>query len=83
MSNYLSLEEIKVGLNFGDDTLPVGRLASRNSKIYFEYDTTFLARNLNISPLKLPLETGVQTFDPYLFEGLPSVFNDSLPDVRF
>ncbi len=80
MSNFLSLEEIKIGISFGEDTLPVGRLASRNRKIYFEYDATFLARGLNISPLELPFQAGVQTFDPHLFEGLPGVFNDSLPD---
>lgn len=80
MSHFLSLDEIKVGINFGEDTFPVGRLASRDRKIYFEYDAAFLARNLNISPLKLPLKTGIQTFDPFLFEGLPGVFNDSLPD---
>ncbi len=38
MSNFLSLVEIKVGINFGEATLPVGRLASRDRKIYFEYD---------------------------------------------
>ncbi len=80
MSNFLSLEEIKVGINFGEATLPVGRLASRDRKIYFEYDPTFLTRNLNISPLKLPFQASIQTFDPHLFEGLPGVFNDSLPD---
>ncbi len=80
MSNFLSLEEIKVGINFGEATLPVGRLASRDRKIYFEYDPTFLTRNLNISPLELPFQASVQTFDPHLFEGLPGVFNDSLPD---
>ena len=80
MSDFLSLEEIKVGLNFGEDTLPVGRLASRNRKIYFEYNAAFLTRGLDISPLKLPFQASVQTFDPHLFEGLPGVFNDSLPD---
>ncbi len=80
MSDFLSLEEIKVGISFGEDTLPVGRLASRDRKIYFEYDDTFLARSLNISPLELPFQASVQTFDPHLFEGLPGVFNDSLPD---
>ena len=72
--------QIKVGLNFGETTRPVGRLASRERRIYFEYDAEFLTRNLEISPLKLPLESGVKTFDPHLFEGLPGVFNDSLPD---
>ena len=80
MSNFLSLEEIKIGINFGENTLPVGRLASRNRKIYFEFDASFLARGLNISPLELPFQASVQTFDPHLFEGLPGVFNDSLAD---
>lgn len=80
MSNNISLNELKVGLNFGENTIPVGRLASRNSQIYFEYDEAFLDRGLEISPLKLPLESGLQTFSPSLFEGLPGVFNDSLPD---
>lgn len=80
MSNHLSLNEIKVGLNFGDKTIPVGRLASRDHKIYFEYDEAFINKGLDISPLKLPIENGVQTFSPGLFEGLPGVFNDSLPD---
>ena len=49
-------------------------------QIYFEYDRLFLNKGLEISPLKCPLRPGVQTFDPFLFEGLPGVFNDSLPD---
>ena len=75
-----SVAQIKVGLNFTDETIPVGRLAAREGKIYFEYDSGFIKRGLEISPLRLPLQTGVKTFDPFLFEGLPGVFNDSLPD---
>lgn len=78
--NYVSASEIKVGLNFGADTIPVGRLAMREHTIYFEYDTGFIDKGLNISPFRLPLKTGVSTFDRSLFEGLPGVFNDSLPD---
>ncbi|MBO6541628.1 MAG: type II toxin-antitoxin system HipA family toxin [Alphaproteobacteria bacterium] len=80
MKNYISLNELKVGLDFGGDILPVGRLANRAGKIYFEYDAAFLKTGLNISPLRLPPEPGLKTFDPILFEGLPGVFNDSLPD---
>ena len=72
--------EIKVGLNFGGDTIPVGRLAMRERTIYFEYHASFVERSMEISPLKLPLRTGVTSFDYALFEGLPGVFNDSLPD---
>jgi len=80
MKDYLPANEIKVGLNFGDEALPVGRLAIRERTIYFEYDSAFMERNIEISPLRLPLQSGVQSFDRELFEGLPGVFNDSLPD---
>lgn len=80
MSTYRSVNEIKVGLDFGDGMMPVGRLASRDGRIYFEYDAEFLRRGLELSPFKLPLESGVKSFDPHLFEGLPGLFNDSLPD---
>ena len=56
MKNYISLTELKVGINFGDGTLPVGRLANRESKIYFEYDAAFLKTGLNISP---PIAPGI------------------------
>ena len=80
MKNYLSASEIKVGINFGDGVNPVGRLAMRDRHIYFEYDSTFIERGIEISPLRLPLQSGVQRFENDLFEGLPGVFNDSLPD---
>jgi len=80
MSNYLSATEIKVGINFGDAVIPVGRLAMRERTIYFEYDSTFIKRGIEISPLRLPLQSGLHNFDHNLFEGLPGVFNDSLPD---
>lgn len=71
---------VAVGLDFGADVARVGRLAVRDRRIYFEYDAAFLARGLEISPLRLPLKPGLQTFEANLFEGLPGVFNDSLPD---
>lgn len=73
------VKEIKVGLDVGQEILPVGRLAIRDQVIYFEYESSFRKREVNISPFKLPLQSGVMTFDS-LFEGLPGVFNDSLPD---
>ena len=80
MKTYIPTTEIKVGLNFGAGIIPVGRLASRDQKTYFEYDASFLKRGLEISPLRLPLKPGLSSFDYSLFEGLPGVFNDSLPD---
>jgi len=78
--NVSPVTEVKVGLDFGGGTIPLGRLASRDHTIYFEYDAKFLERGLNVSPLKLPLEPGVKSFDAGLFDGLPGLFNDSLPD---
>jgi serine/threonine-protein kinase HipA len=75
-----SVSEIRVGLNFTGDILPVGRLARHERIIYFEYDTTFIGRGLEISPLHLPVQSGLKSFQSDLFEGLPGVFNDSLPD---
>ncbi|MEM9325681.1 MAG: type II toxin-antitoxin system HipA family toxin [Bacteroidota bacterium] len=80
MIKYIPLRTLKVSLDFGEEKIPVGRLAIRDGKIYFEYDASILGSVWSISPLKLPLEPGLKTFDPFLFEGLPGVFNDSLPD---
>ncbi len=80
MKNYLSATEVKVALDFGQETISVGRLATRESSIYFEYDSSFIQRGIEISPLRLPLQAGVQSFDYDMFEGLPGIFNDSLPD---
>ncbi len=78
--SYTPISEIKVGLCFDHDTKPVGRLALRDGVIYFEYDSNFLKTGLELSPFNLPLKSGLQTFDRYLFEGMSGLFNDSLPD---
>ena len=74
------INQIKVGLELTEAIQPLGRLALRDGRIYFEYDPAFLDTGLEISPFNLPLRSGVQTFDRLLFEGLPGVFDDSLPD---
>ncbi|MDF2931553.1 MAG: type toxin-antitoxin system HipA family toxin [Chryseobacterium sp.] len=76
----ISIKEIKVGLNFGSGIQSVGRLAIRDGIIYFQYDEEFLQSNLEISPIKLPLQRGVIELPRDPFEGLAGVFNDSLPD---
>mgnify|MGYP000132573489 FL=1 len=80
MKNYLSVSEVRVGINFGESVQDVGRLAVREHKIYFEYNSAFIKSGIEISPLRMPLQPGLQSFDYDLFEGLPGVFNDSLPD---
>lgn len=60
--------------------LKVGRLALRQRQILFEYDPAFLTTGIEISPLKLPLRSGVFTPPDTIFDGIFGVFNDSLPD---
>lgn len=80
MKDRDSIKEVKVGLDFGTETIPVGRLAMRERDIYFEYLPSFIKSGLEISPRILPLKSGVFSFSYRLFEGLAGVFNDSLPD---
>ncbi len=75
-----SVAHIEVGLSFTGEVVPVGHLALRNGRIYFEYNAAFIESGPEISPFRCPLRPGVQTFDPHFFDGLPGVFYDSLPD---
>jgi serine/threonine-protein kinase HipA len=58
----------------------VGRLALRNRQIWFEYDGAFADRRLQVSPFTLPLKLTAVSGKESPFEGLPGLFNDSLPD---
>ncbi len=58
----------------------VGRLALRQRRTLFEYDPAFIASGIELSPIKLPLKSGVFTVPDMVFDGLFGLFNDSLPD---
>ncbi len=74
------ITEIKVGLDFGSEIQPVGRLAIRDRIVYFEYNDKFIQKSIEISPFRLPLQKGVIELPQRPFEGLAGVFSDSLPD---
>ncbi|MCF6262709.1 MAG: type II toxin-antitoxin system HipA family toxin [Xanthomonadales bacterium] len=78
--SFIPLAQINISLVLASGSLPVGKLALRDKIIYFEYSPDFLQSGLNISPLHLPLKPGLRIFEQGLFDGLPGVFNDSLPD---
>jgi serine/threonine-protein kinase HipA len=80
MPQIRSLKELAVGIDFGEEVLPVGSLNLKEGAIVFEYDDSFIGRGLEISPIRLALKTGQFSFSNFLFEGLPGVFYDSLPD---
>ena len=75
-----SVELIKVKIVVAAEEVTVGRIALHRGRILFEYAPEYISKNLNISPFYLPLQAGVQAGKSSLFEGLPGVFNDSLPD---
>jgi len=59
----------------------VGTLFESEDGIYFEYTKDFINSGLEISPLKLPLKTGLYTNrDDRHYQTLAGVFHDSLPD---
>jgi len=62
------------------DMRKIGRLASLDRQILFEYDPEFLSSGIQISPFRLPLRPGVMPGEAAVFDGLFGVFNDSLPD---
>ena len=58
----------------------VGTLSMGNQRVcQFEYDKDWIADGFSISPLKLPLKTGIVTADYFPFDGNFGVFEDSLP----
>lgn len=77
---YKPTELLTVYLDAHGQRQKIGRLASRDRRILFEYDAAFLASGIEISPFKLPLKPGVFMPDTTVFDGLFGVFNDSLPD---
>ena len=63
------LASVHVSLDFDEGRCEVGRLATKDRRIYFEYSASFLKRDLPLSPFYLPVQAGVQSFDPGLFAG--------------
>lgn len=67
-------------LNVSLAEMLIGKLALHDRRVWFQYDTAFLSKRLELSPFKLPLRSEVITCDDRVFDGLFGLFNDSLPD---
>jgi serine/threonine-protein kinase HipA len=63
-----------------NDAPIVGTLAEDDRRVYFEYDATFLATGLELSPFKLPARAGLVEHTDRAFGPLPGLCDDSLPD---
>lgn len=78
--SFVPVTLLNVALRVGSAERPVGRLARVDRRILFEFDPTFLADPLPISPAHLPVAPGVHEEKKRIFDGLFGVFDDSLPD---
>jgi serine/threonine-protein kinase HipA len=74
------IKKIHVSIQFDAEDIEVGELVSENRLIYFRYYPDFVRRGLNISPLKLKLNTDINKANDLPFDGVFGVFFDSLPD---
>src|ERR1039457_4980804 len=77
---YSPTELLTIYLDAQNQRRKVGRLAFKDRRVLFEYDAAFIASEIEISPIKLPLRPGVYLAGTTIFDGLFGVFNDSLPD---
>lgn len=74
-------QALEVRLRWGAQDEPrVGRLAWRDRRAWLEFDESFLAAALPLSPFRLPVQRGPLPAPPEPFSGLFGVFDDSLPD---
>ncbi len=72
---------LNVRLRFNPNTtIRVGQLAEDKHQLYFQYDQDFLAKNLWLSPYKLPLGPDLFKHKDRAFGPLFGLFDDSLPD---
>ncbi len=74
------VKKIIVSIQFSKNEIELGELVSEGRAIYFKYYTDFINKGIEISPLKLKLNTGINKADTIPFDGLFGVFADSLPD---
>lgn len=76
-----SYQEITVRFCKGPDFFsPVGVLAVKDGRLFFEYDPEWVRRGLELSPFTLPLQSGLICHLDLAFGPLFGLFDDSLPD---
>ncbi len=77
----VSYNEIEVHFTKSpDESFPVGILAEKDNRLFFEYDSGWLTRGLELSPFTLPLQAGLISHKDHRFGPLFGLFDDSLPD---
>jgi len=74
------IKRLTVLLQFGSEPIEVGELIEENHRTYFKYYASFINSGLEISPIKLKINSEINIAAATPFEGLYGVFSDSLPD---
>jgi len=75
------MKSLEVRMQLDSDALrPVGILAEKSRRIYFEYDADFIRSGLWLSPFKVPLKAGLHEHKDINFGPVFGLFDDSLPD---
>jgi len=74
------MRKLEVRLDWGEVQIVVGTLGEQGHRVYFEYDSAFLATPAPISPFKLPVQPGLFEHAERDFAHVFGVFNDSVPD---
>ena len=62
----MNVQTINVYLSTSSKERLVGIIAYRKQNIYFEYDQYFLNSNIQLSPYKLPLKSGIHSCEDNL-----------------
>ena len=70
----------RLTVNYHDRVVGTLSLTPDDRLCAFEYDRTWLSDGFSISPLELPLKTGLFIAKPQPFHGDFGIFEDSLPD---
>ncbi|MCQ2227779.1 MAG: type II toxin-antitoxin system HipA family toxin [Bacteroidales bacterium] len=70
----------RLTVKYHGDTVGVISMTPDNKRLAFEYDPRWLAEEFSISPLELPLKTGLFLAKPTPLYGDFGIFEDSLPD---
>lgn len=71
----MSLAEVRIW-----DQL-VGAVVTETGQTGFQYDPSFIRKGIELSPINLPLNSRIyRSNDSNLFDGLPGLLADSLPD---
>lgn len=63
-----------------DESFSVGILAEKDKQLFFEYDQSWRAREVELSPFTLPLQPGLIRHQDHRYGPLFGLFDDSLPD---